>query len=260
MEENELRDKAKKLYLEGVKQKDIASQLDMSINTLKAWIRRHEWAKDKVAPQSKKSAPKKNKGAPVKKIPKAIESLNDNNKLTEQQKLFCLYYLQSFNATQSYLKAYGCGYNTAMANGSQLLRNAKVKEELTRLKQELQSEQYFNIQDIINEYAKQAFSDIKDVVVFGTETVEMEDGTEREFSFVRLKEDGEVDGTLIQEVKQGKDGVSAKLWDKQKAMDMLVKLLPDDSKGDGQIIFVDSSDEMLKYMEENADEYKNTSK
>ncbi|MFI3604974.1 terminase small subunit [Vagococcus fluvialis] len=226
---------AYKDYKDGMKYKEIAEKYDKSINTVKSWKSRY-WnditdTTNEVATKDKKVCTQKEKVAHKEEIPKAVIELNDNSNLTDQQKLFCLYYLQSFNATQSYLKAYKCSYETAMSEGSRSLRNPKIKEELTRLKKELQSEQYFTIQDIINEYAKQAFSNIKDITTFGTETVEMEDGSEREFSYVRLKDDSEVDGTLIQEVKQGKDGVSAKLWDKQKAMDALIKLLPD---GDGQ--------------------------
>lgn len=211
--------------------KDIAEKVGASPGTVRTWKSRNKW--DELIGVTKNETQRNvtRNATEEKEVPKAVIELNDNSNLTEQQKLFCLYYLRSFNATQSYLKAYKCSYETAMSEGSRSLRNPKIKEELTRLKKELQSEQYFTIQDIINEYAKQAFSNIKDITTFGTEKVEMEDGSEREFSYVRLKDDSEVDGTLIQEVKQGKDGVSAKLWDKQKAMDALIKLLPD---GDGQ--------------------------
>ncbi|UDM79589.1 terminase small subunit [Vagococcus fluvialis] len=226
---------AYKDYKDGMKYKEIAEKYGKSINTVKSWKSRY-WnaitdTTDEVATKDEKVCTQKEKVAHKEEIPKAVIELNDNSNLTEQQKLFCLYYLQSFNATQSYMKSHKVSYDSANSHGYKLLSNVVIKEELTKLKQELQSEQYFTIQDIINEYAKQAFSNIKDITTFGTEKVEMEDGSEREFSYVRLKDDSEVDGALIQEVKQGKDGVSAKLWDKQKAMDMLVKLLPD---GDGQ--------------------------
>lgn len=52
-------------------------------------------------------------------------------------------------------------------------------------------------------------------------------------NFVDFKESAEVDDTIISEVKQGKDGVSIKLYDKMKALDVLTKyidLLPDKHK------------------------------
>ncbi|MGE7922365.1 terminase small subunit [Viridibacillus arvi] len=43
------------------------------------------------------------------------------------------------------------------------------------------------------------------------------------YSYVDLVESIEVDGTLITEVKQGRDGISIKLADKMKALDFLTK-------------------------------------
>lgn len=231
----EVKEKALELYQKGWKYKDIASELEISVNTFKSWIRRYGWTKNK-------GAPKKEKVHPKDKVPSAILELSENTDLNDQQKMFCLYYLESFNATQSYLKAYKCSRKTALVSGPRLLGNVRVKEELTRLKQQLQSEQFFTIQDIINNYAKQAFSDINDFVDFGSDeyyvyqtdehgekqkVINEFTGKEETYklSSVNLKNSDEVDGTLIQEVKKGKDGVSVKLYDKQKAMQELTKLL-----------------------------------
>jgi phage terminase small subunit len=67
---------------------------------------------------------------------------------------------------------------------------------------------------------------------FGTETIETNKG-EFEISVVKLKDSAGVDGTLISEVSQGKDGIKIKLADKMKAMDFLSKhtnLLSDEEK------------------------------
>src|SRR5690606_19623811 len=45
----------------------------------------------------------------------------------------------------------------------------------------------------------------------------------REVNYVDFKESAEVDGTIVTEVKQGRDGVSVKLADKMKALEMLSK-------------------------------------
>ena len=83
---------------------------------------------------------------------------------------------------------------------------------------------------------KMAFADITDFVDFGVEHLDQmdEEGfpirdpetgevVTRPYSFVRLKDKDEVDGTMIQEVKLGRDGVSVKLYDKQKALQELNK-------------------------------------
>jgi phage terminase small subunit len=56
--------------------------------------------------------------------PKIITELMNNDELTDKRKLFCLYYLQWFNATKAYQKAFEVDYKTANVNGARLLVNA----------------------------------------------------------------------------------------------------------------------------------------
>ncbi|MFR1799882.1 terminase small subunit [Enterococcus sp. DIV1096b] len=213
-------------YQNGMKYKDIAAKHDVSINTIKSWKSR-KWN----APPEKKGATKKEKVAHKKEVQPVI----DNDDLTEQQKLFCLYYLECFNATKAYQKAYQCDYTTANSHGYRMLSNVVIKEELYRLKAELQQDVFLDAKDLIQEYMKQAFSDITDFTEFGQEIVQFSDGSEGPVSFVRLKDSDSVDGSLIQEVKKGKDGVSVKLYDKHKAMSELMKYLGGDRLREAQI-------------------------
>lgn len=50
--------------------------------------------------------------------------------LTQKQKMFCLEYLKSFNATDAYKKVYWASQKVAEANGCRMLGNAKVAEYL----------------------------------------------------------------------------------------------------------------------------------
>lgn len=50
------------------------------------------------------------------------------SKLNKKQKAFADYYIESLNATESYVKAYECSYNTARTNGARLLANANIKK------------------------------------------------------------------------------------------------------------------------------------
>lgn len=230
---------AYKDYKDGMKYKEIAEKYGKSINTVKSWKSRY-WnditdTTDEVATKDEKVCTQKGKVAHKEEIPKVVIELNDNSNLTEQQKLFCLYYLQSFNATQSYIKAYKCDYDTAMVNASRLLRNAKVKEELSNIKTSIQAEQYFNIQDIIDDYARQWKADINDVVTSERKRFKATDSRGKHlkdengnqiysyYNTVTAKNSDEFDGQLVKEITQGRDGVSVKLWDKQKAMDALLK-------------------------------------
>lgn len=214
-----------------MKYKDIAEKYDVSINTVKSWKSR-KWG----VPPKKKVAHKTKKVAHKEKTQPVIE----NDDLTEQQKMFCLFYLQHFNATKAYQQAYQCDYQTANAIGYRLLVNDGVKKELHRLKAELQQDTFVDVKDLIQEYVKQAFADMSDFTEFGQEVVEFSDGSEGPVSFVRLKNSDNVDGTLIQEVKKGKDGVSVKLYDKQKAMSELMKYYDKSKEGsDMKVMFVE---------------------
>ncbi|MCC0744806.1 helix-turn-helix domain-containing protein [Clostridioides sp. ZZV14-6044] len=56
----DVKEKVKQDYLKGMKQKEISAKYDISLNTLKSWIKRYNWANEK-----KKGAPKSKKGAPI---------------------------------------------------------------------------------------------------------------------------------------------------------------------------------------------------
>ena len=50
------------------------------------------------------------------------------SKLNEKQKVFVDYYIESLDATESYVKVYECSYNTARTYGAILLTNANIKK------------------------------------------------------------------------------------------------------------------------------------
>ncbi|HBG7381045.1 TPA: helix-turn-helix domain-containing protein, partial [Clostridioides difficile] len=56
----DVKGKVKQDYLKGMKQKEISAKYDISLNTLKSWIKRYNWSSEK-----KKSAPKSKRGAPI---------------------------------------------------------------------------------------------------------------------------------------------------------------------------------------------------
>lgn len=226
---------------------DIASQLSLPPGTVRGWKSKDRWDQkidgtfpkriersEKVSERSKKK-----NNAKKKVIAKDVKHVMENPELTEKQRLFCLYYVRCFNATKAYQKAYECGYATAMARGCELLRNDKVRDEIYHLKQNRLNRELMDEYDIVQKYMDIAFSDITDFVVFGQETVPVmgafgpvkvkneETGKEevmtKEVNAVRFRESADVDGTLIAEVKQGKDGASIKLLDKMKALEWLTK-------------------------------------
>jgi phage terminase small subunit len=244
---------------------DIATKLDIPVGTVRSWKLRYNWddtqgGDDVVAKEVKKNIAtlqkvKRNatretqRNAKGQKEPKqdAVKDFEpeiENDDLTDKQRIFCIYYVKTFNQTMSAIKA---GYTKERAHitGSELVRNSKVRSEIQRLKGKMTDSLMVDAMDVLNKYAEIAFADISDYVEFGQEEVPLytkkgtpiltEEGAQAtaKQSFVALKNAGEVDGTIISEVKEGKDGVSIKLQDKMKALEMLTRyfdLLPDKHK------------------------------
>lgn len=226
-------------YQAGMKYKEIAEKYGVTINTVKSWKTRYGWSKEKgVHTKVEKVCTQKNVGTQNKEaVAEDVRQVMDNPDLTDKQRLFCLHYVRCFSATKAYQKAYGCGYDVANAEGYKLLVKPCVREEINRLKQNRLNREMLDEHDIFQKYMDIAFADITDYVEFGREKVQVmgafgpveikdpETGKKipllKEINSVRFKESAAVDGTLITEVKQGKDGASIKLADRMKAMDWL---------------------------------------
>lgn len=227
-------EKAEQDYMSGMKYKDIAEKYGTTINTVKSWKKRYAWSRGEGAHKAEKVCTQKSKGAPKKEAPidDGTKATLQNDDLTPEQQMFCIYYSRTFNAAQSYQKAYGCSYESAIANGSRLLTNDKVRAEIERLKENKRQQIVAGADDIVELQMRIAFADIGNYVSFGQkEVTDIETDETYMVSVVDLKESKNTDTQLIQEVKRGKDGVSVKLADKQKAIDWLSKYFlvhPDD--------------------------------
>ena len=235
------RDKAFKIYKEhngNIDLVEIASQLNLPPGTIRGWKSKDKWEqKLNGTLQIKSERSEKNKNDKNKVLDDGTRETMLNENLTPEQRLFCIYYSRTFNATQSYLKAYGCSYNTAMVEGCNLLRNPKVKEEIQRLQEIKRQQIVASTEDIVELHMRIAFADIGDYVSFGQEEVPVmamygpvwikDEKTGEKVTLtktvnvVRAKESSEVDTQIIQEIKQGREGFSIKLADKQKSLEWL---------------------------------------
>lgn len=223
--DEETKQQAKELWLQGKKYREISEITGIKESSIKSLASR-AWKKEKLQPNKKKVATlvadaDKDKGSPeTELLPEEIETLN-NEELTEKQRLFCLYYSKSFNATSAYKKAYDCSYQTAMCEGSKTLGNPKIKDEIMRLKKERYARSMLTKEDIFQKYMDIAFADITDFLEFGSDQIDADSGDVVSKNFVHFRHHTTVDGTLIGEVKQGKDGASIKLPDRMKALQWL---------------------------------------
>lgn len=227
------RDKAFELYKESngeIQNREIANILGISEKTVSGWKVKDKWNSklNGVLQTNERSTPKDEKNKKKKKelLEKEVEEVVESDGLTDKQRLFCIYCVEYLNATKAYQKAYECSYRVANVNGSRLLVNASVKAEVDRLKSEAIQGELFDMKLIakkaFQKYIDIALADITDYLTFGRRQIEMPDGP-RVVNYVDLKESVEVDGTIITEVSQGKDGVKVKLADKMRALEFLAK-------------------------------------
>ena len=231
-------EKAKAMYLEGLKLVEIASQLNLSEGTVRSWKNRYNWDdKSNATLQKNKRNVAKKINVKNKAAEDTVNQVMENIDLTDKQRLFCVLYIRCFNATKAYRKAYGCSYEVANSEGYRLLVNPCIRDEISRLKRNRLNREMLDEHDIFQRYMDIAFSDMTDFVEFGREKIQVmsafgpvmvpdpETGEKvplmQEVNTIRFRESAEVDGSLIAEVKQGKNGASIKLLDRLKALDWL---------------------------------------
>lgn len=235
------RDLAYQLWLDSGKKKklkDIAEEIGVSESQVRKWKNQDNWNGNVTNKKGNGNESKKKKvEETVEDIEEDVKSVMENTELTDKQKLFCVIYVRCFNATKAYQKAYGCSYAVANAEGYKLLVNPRVKAEIQRLKQNRLNREMLSQDDIFQKYMDIAFADITDFVRFGQEVVLVmgafgpvqvtnpETGQKETLTklvnSVRFYDSDQVDGTLISEVRQGRDGASIKLPDRMKALEWL---------------------------------------
>ena len=226
-------DKAFEMYKQGLKLIEIANQLGKAEGTVRSWKNRYKWDDGGNATLQKKEKKERNvakgnkqaKRAKKEPVAHEVEAVIQNTDLTDKQQLFCIYYIRCFNATKAYQKAYECDYATAVVAGPRLLGNVRIKEEIFQLKQERLNREFLSETDIFQKYMDIAFADVTDFVEFGNEEMEviLDTGEHKTItvSHVNIKNDTDVDGSIISEVSKGKDGVKVKLADRMKALQWL---------------------------------------
>lgn len=246
---------AKADYLAGMKYKDIAAKYGVALSTVKSWKTRNKWQratkKKSTHTKSKSTRTKTEKVAPSLPPPE----LPDNDELTDKQKAFCLYYLQRYNATWAYQKAYGGSYETALRAGPRLLGNVGVKTYLTQLKKKQSQELFATANDILLRYLHQATSDVSDVLSFRTKKhlvfykvrdkngpyedsngkfryepkINPETGKQDFYyeNIVKLKDSKDIDTSNIKSIRIDKGEAVVEMEERQKAMQILLDRLPE---------------------------------
>jgi len=235
-----IRDIAFKDYQSGMSCAEISEKHGLKPATVRQWAKRY-W-KD-VTPVTREKCDsvttiKITAKTQATKVDKLIaEAVEENTVLTAKQKDFCRFFTGNKNATQAYLKAYGGTYDTARQGGYENLTKPHIKAELRRLREIRDAALDIGGNDVVELHMRIAFADISDFVEFENKevpimkngqpvlTFDPETGEAQEarknVNEVRLKNSYEVDGNLITEVSEGREGVKIKLADKQKSLAFL---------------------------------------
>lgn len=245
------RDKAFEIYKDhdgDIKLIDIARELNIKDSQIRKWKSQDNWdEKLKGAlPISKGNVTNQNENKTnIKKdikepIVEEVKEVLENAELTDKQRLFCIYYINCFNAAKAYKKAYQCSYESALSNGYRLMENDSIRKEIENLKRHKLNRAMISEEDIFQRYLDIAYANIGDYLKFGRRrknkwtknkdgefiaVIDPDTGQQDfyEYNFIELNESSDVDTSLLSEVKEGKDGISIKLKDGMKALDWLTK-------------------------------------
>ena len=243
--------------------KELADKHDVKPATLRSRKTREEWQRNTANKVATKRATKRKKVA----TQKAEKIVEDNKELKGWEIEFCYEYLKEFNATKAYRTVRDVTYNTAATEGMRALRKPYIQKAIKDIKKETDASLFISVEDIKREWAKQSFANLTDFVEYGANEIQVNDkhgnplmNTKGELitymdSYINFKNMSEIDGSLIKEVRMGKDGPVVQLYDKQKAMQELLKLMSDNDEGNGGVVFVDNNEAMEQYMKEHGEAY-----
>ena len=156
--------------------------------------------------------------------------------LTDKETDFVLYYLESNNATQSYLKSYKINKKWAGIKGYQLLHKPKIESAIKKLKKIQKHALDVNPNLYVETLLKGASADIGDYIEFRAEDVPIldADGSQmhdpdtgeplyKKVNKMHLTDSAIVDTGVVTGIKQGRDGISITLVDKLKCLELLRK-------------------------------------
>ena len=137
--------------------------------------------------------------------------------LTEKQRRFCDEYLIDLNATRAYKAVYPSVKKdeSAHACAAKLLRKATVKSYLDERIRERQKRTEITQDRVLREIAAIAFADIGDVVSVSGGAV----------CLANTDELPEEKRKMISGIKEGREGVEVKMYDRLKALELLGKHL-----------------------------------
>ena len=150
------------------------------------------------------------------------------NMLTEKEKIFCREYIYDWNATRAYKKAFSnwSTDSSASSMGCKLLKDVEVKEYIDKCKADLERMAGISRRMVLGEHMKLAFSSIANLHNTWVDRKRFEKLTEDEKSCIQeiQTQTKKVYDDIMDEVIEV-EFVKIKLYDKQKALDSINKMM-----------------------------------
>lgn len=129
--------------------------------------------------------------------------------LTDTQRLFCIYYINSFNASLSYRRVHpDCKRVSANVEGYKALQDPRIRAYIGYLKRLRMDAMFMQAGDIVEQYMRIAFANINQIAV-------VKNGK------VHIANSDDIDGQLVQEITANNGNLKIKMCDKMKALDWL---------------------------------------
>ena len=214
--------------------KDLADKYGISGGTVRSRKNRDKWQRNIEHVATKKATQQEDKKgvATLREVSSVVtvEPKRDDFDLTDLQWMFANEYPVDLNATKAAIRA-GYSEKTARVQACQLLTMPKIQDAIKQVMADRAKRLQITQDRVLEEYAKIAFADIKDYVIFDTvKTITGHDENGRPIidykTIVELKPSEQVDGRVISEVSISKDGtLKFKLHDKKGALDSVGKHL-----------------------------------
>jgi len=154
----------------------------------------------------------------------------NTGQLTDQQKRFCQYYVKTLNGMDSYKKAYGVkSDDVAKANASRLLTAANINSYIEHLNSRIEETLGISRLKVVAEHAKIAFSSISNFHNDWITRKQFDELTDEEKACIE-----EISTKVVKIRERGREVgeeeyVKIKLYDKQKSLESLSKMLGYDS-------------------------------
>jgi phage terminase small subunit len=155
-----------------------------------------------------------------------MKKAHDQNGVNERHQTFAMEYTMDWNATRAYQVAYpDASKESAMANGSRLIRDAKIKELINDAQKNLEQTVGISRAIVLKEHMKIAFCSVSDLHNTWIERKAFDQLTDDQKACIaeiqtQVKTGRDMDGKLREN-----EFIKVKLYDKQKALDAITKML-----------------------------------